>query len=943
MTPEHPQDAHPAQLIAAALRHANVIPADPRQPADISDNAQAVLERRYLKQDPDGNASETADDMYRRVAHNLAESERNYGAGDHQVQETAARFYDLLRSHRFLPNSPTLMNAGRELQQLSACFVLPVPDDLDGIFQAVRNTALIHKSGGGTGFDFSSLRPAGDPVASTRGVASGPVSFMDAFDSATEVVKQGGTRRGANMGILRVDHPDILQFTARKRDGSKLQNFNISVAVTDNFMTAAAHGQQYYLIHPKTGEATHPLDAAAVLDQIVDNAWETGDPGLVFLDAVNRDNPNPHLGSIQATNPCVAADTVVATSEGPRTVAQLVGRPFVALVNGRHWPSTSQGFFYSGYRRALTLETNSGHTITLTPDHRVRVRTEDGDRWTPAAAVQPGDRLVLNDPTPNRQPEEAYQLFQALADIRGVAVAEPEITDTAANPVTTVTNRRDAGWADVYDAQIPGVNAFDGNGLYVHQCGEQPLGPNESCNLGSLNLARMVRYHADTQAYEPDYNLIRETVKDAVHLLDNVIDANHWPLPEIAVASQRSRRIGLGVMGFADLLIMLGIPYGSERARETASELMVAIREYAWEASRALAEERGPYPAYAGSRYESDGAGPMRNTAPVTIAPTGTISIIAGASSGIEPLFALAYQRNVMDHTRLAEFNPLFEAAAACHGFNTPDLLRHVQETGSADHPDAPAWVRELFAVSHQIPPADHVAMQAAFQKHTDNAVSKTINLPADATREDVRQAYLQAWQSGCKGITVYRDGSKAQQVLSTGSAQPAAAPPSPQPRPRPRVLDSRNIRVNTAHGPCYVTVTMDPDHPGQPFDLFANMGKAGSCDAGQIEAICRLASTAIRAGVSPQEVVDQLDGITCHPSWDGGRLVKSTPDAIAVALDIFIHGLTYRESEAEQVQLNLPFENARPAGPQCPDCGRTTRVAEGCETCHHCGWSQCE
>ena len=936
--------SHAARAMADALQYAGITPDDPEAPAKVTRNAQAVLERRYLKKDAVGRATESADDMYRRVAKNLAQPDANHGASPEQVAETEEKFYRLMASNRALPNSPTLMNAGRELQQLSACFVLPVPDDLEGIFTAVLHTAIIHKSGGGTGFDFSNLRPEGDPVGSTNGVASGPVSFIDAFDAATDVVKQGGTRRGANMGILRVDHPDILKFINRKRDGSKLQNFNISVAATDEFMKAVQNNTDYDLYHPKTGRKVRALNAAAVMERIVENAWATGDPGLIFIDAINRENPNLHTGAIAATNPCVTGDTVVATAAGPRTVAQLVGRPFTALVDGQEWPANPQGFFYTGRRRVMRLTTDAGHSITLTPDHRLRVRTPQGDQWKQAADVRQGDLLTLNRTDTNEPCRAVRRHFQRLANNRGTAVFEAEITDTSRNPVAAVAQREYAGWSNVYDCQIPGINAFDGNGLYVHQCGEQPLGPYESCNLASINLARHVRYNRRDRAYVLDYPLLEHTVFETVHLLDNVIDANRWPLPEVETASLASRRIGLGVMGFADLLIVLGIPYDSPAALELADTLVEEVQRYARAASQELAKTRGAYPNYSGSEYEQNGVPPMRNTAPVTIAPTGTISVIAGASSGIEPLFGLAFRRNVMDRSILTEFSPLFQAAARHHGFDTPELMAHVEETGDLEHPDAPEWARELFRISHQIPPLHHVAVQAAFQKNTDNAVSKTINMPNHATKEDVAEAYRVAWESGCKGITVYRDGSKPDQVLSTGSLDGAGEPAPLVKRPRPKMMSGVTININTGHGACYVTINADSEQPTVPFEVFANMGKAGSCDSANIEAICRLASTAFRAGVSSQEVVDQLDGITCHPYWEDGRLIRSTPDAIAAALDIFMNGESNGSGQAAiQMGLPAPLASPVPQGPPCPDCGNAVQVAEGCATCFHCGWSQCE
>ena len=472
----------------------------------ITSNAEVVLKRRYLARDREGKPVEVVDQMFRRVAQNLAGADRLYGASDAQVSDTEEAFYRAMKGLEFLPNSPTLMNAGRELQQLSACFVLPVKDSLDSIFEMVKATALIHKSGGGTGFAFSQLRPAGDVVGSTGGIASGPVSFIRAFDTATDVVKQGGTRRGANMGILHVTHPDIMKFIHSKEDGQNLSNFNISVAVNEGFMRKAEKGEEYDLINPRTGVVTKQLNAADVFKELVEMAWTTGDPGIIFLDRINRDNPNPQLGDIESTNPC----------------------------------------------------------------------------------------------------------------------------------------------------------------------GEQPLLPFESCNLGSLNLALMLK--ASSEGAIIDWERLERTVDTAVHLLDNVVDMNNYPLPEIDEMSRKTRRIGLGVMGFADMLLQMGIPYASEEALEAAEQVMGFICEKTQEASAALASQRGCFPAWEGSIYNRDGASrPMRNSAPTTIAPTGTISIIAGCSSGIEPLFALSYVRNVMDNDRLVEGNPFFEAVAKHEGFYSND------------------------------------------------------------------------------------------------------------------------------------------------------------------------------------------------------------------------------------------------------------------------------
>ena len=720
---------------------------------ELTENSRVVLQRRYLSKDREGNVLEDPDGMFRRVARNLSMADLNYApVTEEDRQATEQEFYNVMRRLEFMPNSPTLMNAGRELQQLSACFVLPVDDSLDSIFERVKETALIHKSGGGTGFSFSRLRPEGDVVGSTGGVASGPVSFINAFDAATDVVKQGGTRRGANMGILNVDHPDILRFIHSKEDGEHLVNFNISVAVTEDFMQRVERGQAYDLVNPRTGEVTGQLNAREVFDEIVQLAWQTGDPGIVFLDRINRDNPNPQLGRIESTNPC----------------------------------------------------------------------------------------------------------------------------------------------------------------------GEQPLLPFESCNLGSLNVARMVKYTDDDVVM--DWDRLAEAVRAGVHMLDNVIDMNDYPLAEIEAMSKKTRRIGMGIMGFSDLLVQLGIQYDSEEALELGAQVMRRIQDETYKASTELSEKRGTFPSWEGSVYNQPGnVRRMRNSAPVTIAPTGTISIISGASSGIEPLFALSYVRNVMDNTRLVEGNPYFEAVARHEGFYSQELMEQLAQKGSLDLIDeelyVPEWVKDVFRTSHDISPEWHVRMQAAFQKYTDNSVSKTINFPSSATIEDVAEAYRLAYETQCKGITVYRDGSKAGQVLSTGetgsneSGEVDGGEISSTVRvmkDRPRQIRGITERVHTGHGNMYVTINFQEE--GKPFEVFSTLGKAGGCDSAQLEAISRLASLALRSGVGVNDVVEQLKGITCCPFWDEGTLVRSGPDAVALALQRYMEGTAGGTEPAESKAVQMQF-----------------------------------
>ena len=810
--------------------------ADEPEPV-LSENALAVLHRRYLAKDREGRTIEDPRGMFLRVARTMAAVELDYDRRA-DVDDWVRRFYRLMANLEFVPNSPTLMNAGRELGQLSACFVLPVADSINEIFESVKHTAQIHKSGGGTGFAFSRLRPEGDVVGSTGGVASGPVSFIKIFDAATEQVKQGGTRRGANMGILHVQHPDILKFIHVKDDNVSLQNFNISLAITDDFMRAVEQGGDFDLINPHSHEVMGTLNAREVFNDITRSAWKTGDPGMIFIDVINRQNPTPALGDIESTNPC----------------------------------------------------------------------------------------------------------------------------------------------------------------------GEQPLLPYESCNLGSINLNKVLRAVAGTgdgkgsaPRWEIDWAALGDIVELSTRFLDNVIDANNYPIPQIDEMSKMTRRIGLGVMGWADILTRMEMPFDSDEALELAEQVMGFIQERTWKASQDLAEERGPFPAFYGSVYDVPGGRPMRNSAPTTIAPTGTISIIADASSGIEPLFALSYVRNVMDRTRLVEVNHWFEQAARDGGFYSEELMQQLADFGSAQGvEDVPEHVQRVFVTSHDIAPQWHVRMQAAFQKYTDNAVSKTINLPHDATVQDVEDAYLLAYRLGCKGITIYRDGSKEEQVLSTGQTARASRESTAGgsveadvkveepvevhrvPRTRPGKLMGVTERVRTGHGNVYITITKD--EAGRPFEVFTNLGKAGTDDAAYLEAVSRLASLALRSGIDVSEVIGQLRGITCHPTWDDGVQVLSAPDALALALIRNSDPVEEREEqrrramqafgdkvgstmeigkssmEPHSVQPGLfpDVVRAIPTSPpangaggaasrlQCPDCSTTLVYAEGCLLCTACGYSKC-
>ena len=735
---------------------------------NFSKNALTVLRKRYLKRDLGGNVVEEPEDMFKRVAYAVAEVEKDYNP-DADIDALALRFYNMMVDRDFLPNSPTLMNAGRHLGQLSACFVLPVEDSMEGIFETLKQAALIHKSGGGTGFSFSRLRPKNDVVHSTRGVSSGPISFMQVYDRATEMVKQGGTRRGANMGILRVDHPDILEFIDVKRDRKKLTNFNISVAVTDEFMKALENGGSYDLINPRNKEVVGSLSAEEVFERIVTSAWESGEPGMVFIDRINANNPTPQLGAIESTNPC----------------------------------------------------------------------------------------------------------------------------------------------------------------------GEQPLLPYESCNLGSVNLENMVG--ADGRV---DWEKLKRTVKLAVHFLDNVIDANKFPIPQIAEMTKKTRKIGLGVMGFANMLIKLGIVYNSSEGEAFARRLMKFVTEKGREESIELARLRGPFPAFKGSIYDKPGAPAVRNATVTTIAPTGTISIIADTSPGIEPLFAIAFVRNVLGDQRLVEVNPLFEDVAKKRGFYSDRLVKRVSEDGTlANISGIPEDVKRLFVTAHEVSPEWHLRIQAAFQEFTDNAVSKTINFPSSATKEDVRKAYLLAYKLGLKGITVYRDGCREGQVITFGAGEEKKEAPKrftyTSPRSRPKVTKGMTFKVPTGCENLYITINEDEFGP---IELFATLGKSGGCAAAQGEAISRLISLAMRSGVKPEAIIKQLKGIGCNnPTWEEGEVVLSCPDAIGKALERYMK-MKERKPEPKRGHKAKVVRTT-----VCPECGGTLVYQEGCLRCLSCGYSKCD
>jgi len=819
----------------------------PKQtPLQLSDNAITVLRRRYLIKDAAGQPTEEPVDLFRRVARTIADSDKSYGASEGAVEALSDAFYDLMVSRAWMPNSPTLMNAGRPLGQLSACFVLPVKDalsdDHSGIYDTLRNMALVHQSGGGTGFGFSRIRPRNSVVRSTMGVASGPVSFMSLYDASTEVVKQGGTRRGANMGILRVDHPDIIDFVTCKDDTSKITNFNISVAITDAFMEAVERDEDYDLMDPRTHQVTGQLNARDVFAQIVHGAWKTGEPGVFFIDRANHYNPVPHLGSYEATNPC----------------------------------------------------------------------------------------------------------------------------------------------------------------------GEQPLLPYDVCNLGSINVGLFVKNG------EVDWDGLRKTIHLCTHFLDNVIDANKYPLAEITDLARRIRRIGLGIMGWADFLVGMGVPYNSEEAIEWGRKLMKFVDEESKVESERLAEKRGVFPEWERSIWGPDAScardvdgsriRPMRrlrNCNLTTVAPTGTISIIAGCSSGIEPLFAVAFMRNQAG-VLMPDVNGSFVGIAKREGWYSDELIKRIAEAGHIHFDEVPQQWQDVFVTAHGVTPEWHIRMQASFQEFTDSAISKTCNFSNNATEADVREIYEFAYSLDCKGVTVYRDGSREMQVLSTGGtaqkvreqrggngerastevaelkATIAEVEAELQrtkkalhevesenlqrraKRSRPETMKGTTRRVESPLGTLYVTIT--EDDKGQPFEAFMTLGKAGGALMADVEAIGRLISLALRSGIPIEAIHRQLRGISSDRITGlGPNKVMSVPDAIGIAIEKWVREKQgVQQDLLEQAEpLNAAAITSKVTGPAgelfqmhhddgdtfmgaCPDCGSQLEFAEGCVKCHVCGYSEC-
>ncbi len=1088
----------------------------------LTATAETVLARRYYLKDADGNVLENWETLCLRVADAVA-------SVDSELEDYKALredFFNMIHRLDFLPNSPCLMNAGTDLGQLSACFVLPVEDSMDGIFTSIRNGALVHKTGGGTGYSFSRLRPKNSTVRSTQGVASGPLSFAAVFDVATETIKQGGKRRGANMGVLRIDHPDILDFISAKEDQNKFTNFNFSVAITDAFMEAVKNDQKYDLIDPSNNKIVNTLRAAEVFDKIIDLAWHNGEPGVLFIDTANRANTTPQLGEFEATNPCVTQDTWIQTGQGPCQVSELLGEQFELMVNATPWQATDKGFYSTGTKEIFTLKTKEGYSLRLTADHPVRkvvrkTRWSLDSDWIEAGQLLPGDEILLHDhrnlagwtgqgteeegyllglllgdgtlkpqavvlsvwsaqaeavnggqqPGPNAIMREAerccavalthradfngffpikdrdewrlqsvplrnlaesigmtpghkkitpvlerksssfYQgflrgLFDADGSVQGnhkkgvsIRLAQSSRSTLEAvqrmllrlGIVSNLFSRRPAGtkelpdgrgghklyavkeqfeliisqenmllfaekigFADsekrdklsvllngfkrtmnrerftvrveaveasgreeVFDVQVPGVNAFDANGLYIHNCGEQWLLPFESCNLGSINLGQYV------QNGEVDFERLGSTVKTAVRFLDNVIDCNRFPIPEIGEMTKKTRKIGLGIMGMHDMLIQIGLSYGEEKGREISTDVMRFIRERAEAASVTLAASKEPFPAYDPkiNNYPA-----RRNAALTSIQPTGTVSMIADCASGCEPYFSVVMEKNVMDGDRFLMVNKHFEAVARREEFFSDALMKKVAQSGTVlGHNEIPEDWQNIFRTAQDISPEEHIKMQGTLQVNgVDSSISKTINLPGSASKDDVRLSYMLGFELGCKGLTVYRDGSRDAQVLNTMSTDDKqTATVSSEglfhKKELPDVLSAKRYRLKDANGnTIYIIVCFGENE--NPMEVFAKFPFDNRVDLKDKSTMwtttCRLVSLALRYEIPMEEIIKQLDRSSGH--------MLDLPAQLGKLLKSFMAGTQKGFSSS------------------CPECLGTLAFEEGCEICRECGYSKC-
>jgi len=1115
----------------------------------LTENAKKILKERYLKRDKEGNVVESPEEMFERVASAVAKVNEDYD-DDRTAEEEEKEFFDALSNLDFIPNSPTLMNAGLELGQLSACFVLSPQDNMESIFQQVKNAAKIFQSGGGVGYTFSRLRPRGDTVKSTGGVASGPVSFMKVYDEMCNTIKQGGRRRGAQMGVLSVQHPDIEEFIEAKDEEGELENFNISVALTEDFMEAVRKGEEYDLINPRNEEVEGQLDAEEIYDKIVNQAWKNGEPGILFLDRVNEDNPfdleeNPEH-YIDATNPCVTGDTLISTKEGVFSAEELCenGEDLDIVVDGRLSEERIRGaseVYKTGEKDVFNLKTKEGYEIRLTADHRVM--TSNG--WKKVEELEVDDKVniinretrfgnggslkeglvlgwivgdgqikdsekrvtlhfydkdttisdkyaeyvnsIIREPRGNGDYEVGVQeiergencvkeqrvrsarlyeitekyglnekklqvpddLFRngkktAKGFLRGLFTADGSVQGNIEKGVSVrlssselnllnevqqlllgfgikskiYEERRKEGKRElpdsnngtkkyhvrsqhdlviskdnlrlfrdkigfvredknekleelldeyergpysekhqatvdsieydsheaVYDLTEPVTNSFVANGFVVHNCGEQPLEDFEACNLGHINLSHAV------EDGEVDWDHLEKMVDLSVRFLDNVIDASDFPNvtgyeredDAIRKKVNENRKIGLGVMGWHNMLMQLEIPYDSEEAIDKAHEVMDFIQQKSKEVSKRIAENRGEFPNWDESEYEES----MRNATTTTIAPTGTTSMIANTSGGIEPVFAVSYIKNVLDGESMVMPDPIFEDFAKENGFYSDELMEKIAKQGSVTNiEEVPEDIKPLFKTALEISPEWHIRMQAAFQEYVDNAISKTVNFPNDASKEDIKEVYDLAYDLKCKGVTVYRSGSRQEQVMEVEGEKEEKETFERRPRERPTTVEGTTQKINTGYGGLYVTI--NEDEYGL-FEVFSQIGRAGGFTQSFTESLARLISLCLRSGIPTEEIIDQLEGIRSPEiAFEEGEKILSIPDAMAKALK------WHREGKKRTEQAQLPTEEgsskssvekmvSQGINPACPDCGAMLTLSEGCVTCPNCGYSQC-
>lgn len=1008
----------------------------------LNPSAVKILEKRYLERDKDGNIIETCYDRFLNVAKEIASVESKFALQnsldkEELVNQWTNTFFEMMWNLDFLPGTPTLVNAGKNIpkkyKQFTACSVIPVNDSMEEIGKAISEVMLMHKTAAGTGMAFSRLRPKGALVSTTKGKSSGPIEFMRVFNTATEVVKQGGVRRGANMGILAVNHPDIIEFIKCKSEPHQFENFNLSVAITDKFMQAVEDDSNFTLHFDGYSELDKVVKAREIFELIVEMSWKNGEPGIIFIDRVNEDNPTPSIGQIESTNPCVVGETIIQTLEGPIQIRDLIGRKeidvFTMDKDGELWASKAYDIRKTGRKvPVVKIKTYKGELI-CTPDHLIYSMNRG---WVKAKDLKPKEKIKgltgMNDLNgySNYYPQcglsggKRQKVHQLVAkyyypgiNMRGKDVHHDngDIRDYSRNNIkiephgkhSKMTNTghedwckhdpnsgrflskeekklnkkkekiftdlgkeigknwivievEDSGYADVYNMEVENTHNFIANGIVVHNCGEQPLLPYEACNLGSINLLNCLKKIEGTESkYTWDKLKIKDIVNKAVRFLDNVVELTEFPVADFYDLVKGNRKIGLGVMGWADALIMLELPYDSNEAIDEAEYIMRFINEAAAEASKDLAKERGNFSNFAKSIYVNNPYFQrIRNSARTTIAPTGTIARIANVNFGIEPLFEIEIESNIMD-TVIKTLSPT--------------VLRKAKELGyeiiGSSIDTLPAEMRKYVRVAHQISIKYHIQMQAAFQKHTDNAVSKTINLPANSTKEDVHDAYLFAYHLKCKGLTVYRDGSRDSQPININitktpvteaveaikNAKDNAQKHSKRlPNPVKKNLPARKFEIKTGCGTLYFMPAFNKD--GEVTEVFTTTGHDGGCMCNS-EVLSKAISALLRSDIDPMYVAKLLQkSKTCNSFMaakknDPTMFGKSCPHAMGMILEKIIDG-TYEELfPEEKIEFVLKHDTTPPGvlsltdDSICPDCGRKLRLAEGCQSCS-CGFSKC-